>query len=48
MRRRQILAMRQAQQQPVQHPVEVAKGACPKCQKHIGKGIAFHIKGCKS
>lgn len=25
----------------------VAKGTCPKCGKHIGKGIAGHKKACK-
>ncbi len=22
------------------------KGACPKCGKHIGKGVHFHVKVC--
>ncbi|MBY5821481.1 hypothetical protein [Rhizobium leguminosarum] len=22
------------------------KGACPKCGRHIGKGIHFHVKAC--
>ena len=30
---------------PVAQPVE-AKGCCPKCGKHIGKGIHFHVKAC--
>lgn len=24
----------------------VAKGECPKCGKHIGRGVFFHMKGC--
>lgn len=23
-------------------------GTCPKCKKHIGRGVAFHIKACKA
>lgn len=26
-------------------PVPV--GVCPKCGRHIGRGIAFHVKACK-
>lgn len=26
--------------------VAVPKGTCPKCKKHIGRGIGFHIKAC--
>lgn len=22
------------------------KGTCPKCGRHIGKGIHFHVKAC--
>jgi hypothetical protein len=22
------------------------KGTCPKCGKHVGKGVHFHVKGC--
>lgn len=28
-------------------PVEPAKGHCPKCGKHIGRGIGFHKKRCE-
>ena len=28
-------------------PVIAPKGCCPKCGKHIGKGIYFHVKACK-
>jgi len=24
------------------------KGHCPKCGKHIGRGVAFHMKACKA
>lgn len=27
-------------------PEPVAKGACPKCGKHIGKGLHMHEKSC--
>jgi hypothetical protein len=27
-------------------PEEVAKGVCPKCRRHIGKGMHFHIRAC--
>ncbi|MGY2995455.1 hypothetical protein [Mesorhizobium sp. URHB0026] len=23
------------------------KGVCPKCGKHIGKGVGFHLRACK-
>lgn len=26
--------------------VETAKGVCPKCGKHVGKGLHFHVKAC--
>lgn len=29
-----------------QPQAEVEKGTCPKCGKHIGKGIHFHVKAC--
>lgn len=25
---------------------EADKGACPKCGKHIGKGVHFHVRSC--
>lgn len=25
---------------------ELPKGNCPKCGKHIGKGVHFHMKAC--
>lgn len=25
----------------------IAPGDCPKCGKHIGKGVTFHAKTCK-
>lgn len=27
-------------------PVSVPKGHCPKCGKHIGRGLHFHVKAC--
>ncbi|MDK4703895.1 hypothetical protein PH562_16715 [Rhizobium sp. CNPSo 4062] len=27
-------------------PAETPKGSCPKCGKHIGKGLHMHMKGC--
>jgi len=26
---------------------EPAKGVCPKCNKHIGRGVHFHAKKCR-
>ncbi len=40
---------REEQQEQVAKPppaVVIAKGACPHCLLHIGRGIAFHIKRC--
>jgi len=31
----------------VQAPVQPVRGACPKCGKKIGRGIAMHMKHCK-
>jgi len=25
----------------------VAKGSCPKCGKHVGRGIGLHVKRCQ-
>lgn len=52
MRRRQMYAQRSPDNAMVQAFAEafglvaVPKGACPKCKKHIGRGIQFHIKAC--
>lgn len=27
-------------------PRSIPKGECPKCGRHIGRGIAKHVKGC--
>lgn len=27
-------------------PEEPAKGVCPKCQRHVGKGLHMHMKSC--
>jgi len=27
-------------------PIEIKKGQCPKCLKHIGRGLAGHLRGC--
>lgn len=27
---------------------EVPKGHCPRCGKHIGRGLHFHVKWCKA
>lgn len=27
-------------------PHQTEKGTCPKCGKHVGKGIHFHVKNC--
>lgn len=26
---------------------EAPKGTCPKCGKHIGRGLHFHVKSCE-
>lgn len=31
---------------PKPQTAPVLKGTCPKCGKHIGRGIAFHVKRC--
>lgn len=28
-------------------PKTIEKGACPKCGKHIGRGLHFHVKACE-
>jgi len=30
----------------IPRPVERSPGECPKCGRHIGKGIAIHVKHC--
>jgi len=33
---------------PPEVPVKpVPKGTCPKCGKHVGRGVHFHAKRCK-
>ncbi len=27
-------------------PQEADKGTCPKCGKHVGKGVHFHVRFC--
>ena len=29
-----------------QEPKAEEKGACPKCGRHIGKGVHLHVKAC--
>jgi hypothetical protein len=43
MRRRDVY-----KEQTSQEPVKMVKaGECPKCGKHIGRGVGFHAKACK-
>lgn len=31
----------------VKEPAPVGdKGTCPKCGKHVGKGVHFHVRSC--
>lgn len=32
---------------PLPAPAIAKKGTCPKCGKHIGRGVHFHEKTCK-
>ena len=49
-RRRQIFGQQTLAEKPMDEvrpsnkPVQ--KGCCPKCGKHIGRGVAFHVKAC--
>lgn len=27
-------------------PMALPKGSCPKCGKHVGKGLHFHVMAC--
>lgn len=31
----------------VPEPREAAPGDCPRCGRHIGRGVGFHVKRCK-
>lgn len=49
-RRRAIYALKS---KPAPEPVflrpeiqEAVKGQCPKCLKHIGRGVHFHVNKC--
>lgn len=35
-----------AEKDAMKKAVESEKGVCPKCGKHVGKGIFVHVKGC--
>jgi hypothetical protein len=39
----QLLSFDEPQKQA---PKTEDKGVCPKCGRHIGKGIHFHMKAC--
>lgn len=32
--------------QPAQAGAQPTKGTCPKCGKHVGKGVHFHAMAC--
>lgn len=32
---------------PPAQPGPAPKGACPKCRKHIGRGVGLHAKRCE-
>jgi hypothetical protein len=47
MRRRAAYAVR-ASEKPEAPPAKpLPKGACAKCGKHIGRGVALHSKRCQ-
>lgn len=51
MRRRQRYATREQSTVPDMPPIPAPppprKGECPHCRRHIGRGVAFHVKHCR-
>ena len=47
MRRRDAYKVAPMPDEKTEKPTEVPRGTCPKCLKHIGRGLNFHVKACQ-
>jgi hypothetical protein len=43
-----VAALLEAHPEVSKAPQKPTKGACPKCGRHIGRGVNFHAKKCRT